>query len=170
MRQASPARQAAWPPSWRSGRAQGHHRCGRSSLRMRGRRDGGPRSRTGQPHRRRAARRGCHHHGQDGDDRACLHAARRDPQPARPGAHARRVLLGIGRRRGRRPCAARRRIADQRVGQPPGLLLRHLLDQADGRGDPALRRAGDLQHARPDGRLRQLAGGYRAAVRRHRRL
>ena len=69
-------------------------------------------------------------------------------------AHARRLVVRLGRRGRRRHGAARDRHADRRVGDPPRLLLRHRRVQADVRPDPAPRRASAGAAARYDRRLR----------------
>ncbi len=48
-------------------------------------------------------------------------------------AHARRLVLRLGRGGGRRHGAARDRLADQRLGDPAGVVLRRLWRQADAR-------------------------------------
>ena len=89
------------------------------------------------------------HPRQDGDDRARRLHARQDAQPARsrrarpaarPPARPRRsapamVPLAVG-------------IADQRLGHPPGLLLRRRRLQAEPRADLAARHAGAVGDAR----------------------
>ena len=77
-------------------------------------------------------------------------------------AHARRLVVRIGRG-GRRPHgAARARHADQRVGDPSGRLLRRLRRQADPRAGVACRRAAALAQARPCRGVRAFASGSRA--------
>ena len=110
-----------------------------------------------------AGRRG--DHGQDGDHRAGAVHARQDPQSARSRAHARRLVERIGRRRRRRHGAAGDRLADQRLGDPPGVVLRRGRLQADARPDLAPRRAAGVAHARPCRRVRRQHRRCRAAGR-----
>ena len=105
----------------RSRRRERHHRYCR------------PADRERHPARRRTqARRGCHGRaplargrcadpGQDRDHRACLRRRPRHTQPACLRSYAGRLLLGLGRDRGRRRCAARARHPDGRLGRaaPP---------------------------------------------------
>ena len=98
------------------------------------------------PYERRRLRHGAaprrrRHHGQDGDDRARhLHPVAH-AQSAQPRAHARRLLLRLGRRRRRRHGARRARHADGRLRDPPRRLLRRLRLQADLRRHSPPRRA-----------------------------
>ena len=59
--------------------------------------------------------------------------------PHNPRAHAGRLVERLGGRGRRRHGAARARQPDQRLGDPPGRLLRRLRLQADARPDPAPR-------------------------------
>ena len=76
--------------------------------------------------------------------------------PHDPGPHPRRLLQRLGRRGGRRDGAARGGQPDQRLGDPPGLVLRRVRLQAHPRPDPAHRRARDLRHARPPAFARSI--------------
>ena len=80
-------------------------------------------------------------HGQDRDHRIRLFPSRQDPQPARSRAHARRLVERLGRGGGGAHGARRHRLADQRLGDPPGRVLRRGRLQADAWADPAQRRA-----------------------------
>lgn len=105
---------------------------------------------------------------QDNDNRIrSNHRRPKDMQPARPVAHARRVVLGL-RRRGRRlPGRGRTGHADGRLDDPAWLVQRHLRAQAnvelDHQGRPedllaAVRHAGSLraQRGRPGSACRCL--------------
>ena len=74
--------------------------------------------------------------------------------PHNAGPHAGRLVVGLGRRGGRRPCAARLRHADRRLGDPPRRLLRRDRLQADLRRLLARRHQDAMpfgRHAGPDG-------------------
>ena len=74
--------------------------------------------------------------------------------PHNAGAHAGRLVVGLGRRGRRRPCAARLRHADRRLGDPARGLLRRDRLQADLRRLLAGRHQDAMpfgRHARPDG-------------------
>ncbi len=73
--------------------------------------------------------------GQDRDDRTGDLRAGQDTQSAQPRAHARRLVERFGGRGRRRHGAARRRHADQRLGNSPGIVLRRLRLQAECRAD-----------------------------------
>ena len=64
----------------------------------------------------------------------------RDAQSARSRAHARRFVVGLGGGGRGRHGAAGDRLADQRLDDPAGVLLRRLRRQADARPDFARRR------------------------------
>ncbi len=139
-----------------AGRSEGHHRHPRHADRTRHadlcRSPAGRRRR----HRRTPARGGRGDHGQDQDHRTGLRPCHRHHQPAQPGPHARRLVQRFGRCRGRVSGAAGHRHPDQRLGDPPGLVLRHLRVQADARRDLAPGAAGNLGIAR-SGRLSSAA-------------
>ncbi len=99
--------------------------------------------------------------GQDGDHGIRQPPSRPDDQPAQRRAHAGRLVVGLGRRGGRRPGAAGLRHPDRRLGDPSRRLLRRDRLQAH------LRRllAGRHQDAMPFGRY---AGPDGAHARRHR--
>ena len=93
-------------------------------------------------------------HGQDGDDGIRQPPSRPDHQSAQSRPHAGRLVVGLGRRGGRRPCAARLRHPDRRLGDPAGGLLRRDRLQADLRRLLARRHQDAVpfaRHARPDG-------------------
>ena len=96
---------------------------------------------------------------QDGDHRVRLLHAGQDPQPARPRAHAGRLLERLGGGRGRGDGAFGDRQPDQRLGDPPGLVLRRGRLQAELRPDPAHRRADHLGHAGPCRGVRTFGRG-----------
>ena len=143
----------------RADRHQGHLRHRRHADRVRlaavGRAHAAPRcGGRGPPARRRRG-----DHGQDRHHRVRLLSSRQDQEPARPRAHARRLLERLGRGRGGLHGARRDRLADQRLGDPAGRLLRRGRLQADPRPDPAQRRAAAVAHARPCRRVRALGRG-----------
>ena len=129
-RRARPTRPRA-AAARRAGRREGHHRHVRHA----------DRPQLGDLRRQGAVRRcrlrgavpdgQCRDHGQDGDDRIRQPPSRADHQPAQSRAYAGRLVVGLGRRRRRRPCAARVRHADRRLGDPAGGLLRRDRLQAD---------------------------------------
>ena len=116
------------------------------------------------------ARRRRGHHRQDGDHRVRLFPSRPDAQSARSRAHAGRLVVRFGRGGRRRHGAARDRLADQRLDDPAGFLLRRLRRQADARPYFARPRVDVVAHARPCRRVRALAGRQRADPRGARRL
>ena len=72
-----------------------------------------------------------------------------------------RLLERLGRGRRRRHGAGRDRLADQRLGDPPGRLLRRGRLQADARPHPAHRRADAVARARSCRRVRAHASRTR---------
>ena len=91
--------------------------------------------------------------------------SRQDPQSARSGAHAGRLVERLGRG-GRRPMVpGAHRLADQRLGDPSGGLLRRGRLQADPRAYSAHRRADAVAHARPCRRVRAHRRGCGVAGR-----
>ena len=110
---------------------------------------------------RAAARRRRRDHGQDRDHRIRLLPSRQDPQSARSGAHAGRLVERLGGGGRRLHGAGRDRLADQRLGDPPGGVLRRGRLQADARPDPAHRRAAAVARARPCRRVRAHASRTR---------
>ena len=147
-RRSSQAGQGHRPAARRAGRHQGHLRHRRHADRIRlatvGRTHAAPRCGG----RGAAARGRRRDHGQDGDHRVRLLQPGQDPKSAQSGAHAGRLVHGLGRGRRGADGAGRHRLADQRLGDPPGRLLRRGRLQADARPDPAQRRAAAVARAR----------------------
>ena len=127
-------------------------------------------------HRRRArARRGRHRAGQDGDERVRVRDRRHEPAPpavppsARPGAAARRLLVGLDRRGRRRPRRGGDRVGHERLAAGPRGALRRARAAPDARPRPARGRAparADLRRRGPD---RRDGRGPRARLRGARR-
>ena len=109
-------------------------------------------------------------HRQDGDHRVRLFPRGRNAQSARSRAHARRLVVRLGGGGRRRHGAARGRLADQRLGDPAGLVLRRLRHQADARHHLAPRCAHSVQSARSRRCIRPHARRRRADPRRACRL
>ena len=150
------------PAARRAGRHQGHHRHRRHADRGRHRPARRPHAGAGRDGGGVAARGRRGDHGQDGDHRVRVLLARQDAQSAQPGAHAGRLVLGLGRGGRRGHGAARARQPDQRLDHPAGGVLRRLRLQADPRPDPAARHPQALAHPRPRRRVRAHARGRRA--------
>ena len=116
-----------------------------------------------------AARAGRGDPRQDGDDRVRHLRAAADRQPARPRAHAGRLLERLGRRGRGRDGPARLRHADRRLGDPPRVVLRRRRLQApprlalDRRHQAPQRAPRHARDVRPHGRRRRAAGRLRAA-------
>ena len=161
---------AARPAARRAGRHQGHLRHRRHADRVRLGPVGRSHAAAGRGGRGPAARRRRGDHGQDRDHRVRLLPPGQDPQPARPRAHARRLLERLGRGRGGAHGAGRHRLADQRLGDPAGRVLRRRRLQADARPHPAQRRAAAVAHARSCRCVRAHRRGRSAARRDARRL
>src|SRR5262249_47212190 len=161
-RRAPHARPLDWAAARHSGRNQGHHRHRRLSDRARLADRQRPQASARRHRGRQAARRRRGHHRQVGDHRIRLLSSRATSQPARPRAHARRLLVGIGGG-GRRPHgAACAREPDQWVGDQAGCLLRRVRSQAEPWPRLARGRAGAVAQARSYRRLRALAARPRA--------
>ena len=111
-----------------------------------------------------------HHSRQDGDDRVRLLPSRQDAEPARSGAHAGWIVEWLGGSRCSGHGSCRHRLADQRVGDPPSVVLRCRRLQAHARPDPAIGRAAALPRARSCWRLRAIRHRCSAACRRAHRL
>ena len=155
------------PAARRPGRRQGHHRHRGYADRERLRRSSRAASPTADAACVTALRRaGAVIIGKTVTTEFATFTSGQDAQPAQPRAHARRLLLRLGRGRRRRHGAARARHADRRLRHPAGRLLRRLRLQADLRGDPAHRRADAGALARHGRRLRPFGGGPGAARRR----
>jgi hypothetical protein len=90
----------------------------------------------------------------------------RDRQSARSVTHARRLLVGLGRGGGGAHGAARRRHPDQRLGDPPRLVLRRGRLQAQLRCHPAHRIAHPVAPPRHHRRICQQHRGRCAPRRR----
>ena len=73
---------------------------------------------------------GRQHYRQDHDDGVCVVGSDRDAQSAQHGAHAGRIVVGVGRSRRRRHDSAGAGDADRRLGDPARLVLRLCGDQA----------------------------------------
>ena len=149
----------------RSGRRQGHHRhrghADRDRLRP---------LRRAHPVARRdrgldAAGGGRGDHGQDRHHGVRGLRARQDAEPAQPRPHPGRILERVGRRGGGGHGAGRARQPDQRLRDPPRVVLRRLRVQADARAHPPPRGVPALPHARHRGRLRPDPRRRRAARR-----
>ena len=132
-RRAPPQRPADRSAARHSGRHQGHLRHRRLQDRMRLAAAQGPPAGARLRRGGAAARGRRGDHRQDGDHRVRLFPPRRDPQSARSRAHARRLVVRLGSGGRRRHGAAGDRLADQRLGDPPGVVLRRLRRQADAR-------------------------------------
>ena len=161
LRRGAAPRPAAGAAARHPGRHQGHHRYPRHADRERHRAARRAPADQGRRGGRAAARRGRGDPGQDRDHRACRLSPGQDAQPARPRTHARRLLVGLGGGGGSGHGAARGRLADQRLGDPPGELLRRVRLQALARPDLALWRARPVTAARPHRRVRAHARGPR---------
>ena len=81
------------------------------------------------------------------------------------GAHAGRLVERLGGGGRAHDGAGRYRLADQRLGDPAGGVLRRGRLQADARADPAQRRAAAVARARPCRRVRAQRRGRRPAGR-----
>ena len=169
---APPRRRAAWAAARHSGRHQGHLRHRRLSDRMRLARAQGPAADAAiatAVARLRAA--GAVIIGKTVTTEFAYFHAGADPQSARSRTHARRLVVRLGRGGRRRHGAARDRLADQRLGDPPGGVLRRLWRQADatarsrGTARSSCRRA--LDHV---GVFARSLADTRADARRARRL
>ena len=163
-------RQGAGPAARRADRHQGHLRHRRHADRIRLAAVGRPHAAPRRRRRRPAARGRRRDHGQDRDHGIRLFPSRQDPEPARPRAHAGRLVERLGGGGRGRHGAGRDRLADQRLGDPAGGVLRRGRLQADARADLAHRRADAVAHARPCRRVRALGRGRGAARRDARRL
>ena len=135
------ARPAAGAAARHPGRRQGHHRHPRHADRERHRAARRAPADPGRRGGRAAARRRRGDPRQDRDHRARRLSSGQDAQSARSRTHARRLLVGLGGGGGGGHGAARRRLADQRLGDPAGELLRRVRLQALARPDLALWRA-----------------------------
>ncbi len=156
-RRAPPQRSADRSAARHSGRGEGHLRYRRLQDRMRLALAQGPPAdaRCGRGVAV-ACRRG-RHHRQDGHHRIRLFLPRPDAQSARSRAHARRFFVRFGGGGRGRHGAAGDRLADQRVDDPAGLLLRRLWRQADARTDFPRRRVDAVAHPRPCRHIRAFA-------------
>ncbi len=141
-------RPAARTAARHSGRHQRRHRHRRLSDRTRLAARQRAAAGTGRNRGREAARGRCGHHRQERDDGVCLLSSRADAQPARPVAHAGRLILGLGRRGRRQHGAACDRNANQRFGDPASLLLRRVRDQGEPRPHLARRHIAALAPSR----------------------
>ena len=101
-----------------------------------------------------AARGRRRHHGQDGDDRACCLLPGQDTQPARPRAHARRLVERICSSGRRRDGPARAGHSNEWVGDTARFLLRRGRLQADSRADLARGNPASVATARSRRRVR----------------
>ena len=107
---------------------------------------------------------------QDGDDRIRRAPSGSHHQSAQPGAHAGRLVLGFGGRRGGRVLPRGLRHADRRQHHPAGCLLRRRRLQAELRHLAPRRHEGDervaghdRRHRRQRRRLRAVHGGAHGA-------
>ena len=154
------------PLARRAVRRQGHHRHRRHADRV------GHADPSRPSHRARCRLRRAHAQGrrrpagQDRHHRIRQPASRQDAQPARPRAHARRLVERLGRGGRRLHGADRARHPDHRLDHPAGLVLRRVRLSADlRRASPAWRDGGLrlARHARHPGALDR---GHRALARR----
>ena len=111
------------------------------------------------------ARGGRDHPRQDGDHRTRRSTPRQDPQPAQSRAHARRLVSGSAAAVAAGMVPLAHRHPDQRLGDPPGVLLRRLGFKPSYGLIPRTRRAEAVAAARPARRVRPQRGGRGAAER-----
>ena len=166
------AREVPGPLARHRRRRQGHHRHrrpadddGLADLR-------GPPAGAGCGVRRAPARRRRVRVRQDGDHAVRVHGPGQDAQSVGPGAHAGRLVVGLGGGGGGGPRARGDRHADQRLGDAAGRVLRRRRVQADGGRDPVRGRhrvQPDVRHGRHVHAHGRRCGAARERARRSRR-
>ena len=129
----------------------------------------GPSAGTGRRMRRAAEARGRLRLRQGGDDGVRVPRSGEDEEPVECAPHARRLVVGAGRRGGRGARRRRDRHADQRLGDPARGVLRRRRVQADEGRDSLLGRASFQRDAGPARDVHALGRRRRAACERARR-
>ena len=132
-RHAPPRGQGAGRPARGAGRHQGHLRHRRHADRIRLAAVGRPHAASRCGGGGSASRGRRRDHGQDRHHGIRLFSSRQDQEPARPRAHAGRLVERLGGGGRRRHGAGRDRLADQRLGDPSGRVLRRGRLQAHAR-------------------------------------